>query len=280
MPEASLVPQAELIVLKQLPIIEQQLANLKPEIEAYVAQALSLPVNDETVKAIKKVRTDLRQKFEALEAERKRIKTAVMKPYEDMEAVYKDCVSKLLTDADTRLKEKIAEVEDAQKKEREDNAVAFFNEYALFKNVGWLTFAQSGIKVLLSTSEKQLKDACRVFIDTIADGEALINSEPEHAAEMMVEFKKTLNASSAVLTVRERYKGIEAEKAKQAEREAVEQQQEEAAAKVERVLAPVVVEDKSDENEVIKVAFTVTDTRKKIRALREYMDKEGINYGK
>jgi hypothetical protein len=275
-----------LITIKQPPVIEQQLAKLKPEIEAYVNQALSLPVNDETVKEIKKVRTDLRAKFEALEAERKRIKEAIAKPYNDMETVYKECVSDILKDADTKLKERIDEVEDAQKKEREEAVTGFFNEYALSKNVGFLSFAQSNIKVLLSTSEKQLKDACRVFIDTIADDIALINSEQEHAAEMMVEFKKTLNASNAILEVRNRYKAIEAEKAKQAERQAIQQQQNETVSKVERVIAaqvitpPATPAPESDENEVVTVSFTVKDTRKKIRALREFMNQNQINYCK
>jgi predicted secreted protein len=279
-----------LITIKQLPVIEQQLAKLKPEIEAYVSQALSLPVNDETVKEIKKFRAELRAKFDALEAERKRIKEAVAKPYNDMEAVYKECVSKLLTDADTKLKEKIAEVEDAQKKEREEAVSSFFNEYALSKNVGFLSFEQSGIKVLLSTSEKQLKDSARAYIDAKADGVALINSEPEHAAEMMVEFKKTLNASSAILTVRERYRAIEEEKARQAEREKAKQFEEERQRDIDKRLeeqiahvvpAPIAETPKApDENEVLEITFTVKDTRKKIRALREYMIKENINYGK
>jgi ribosomal protein L9 len=268
-----------LITIKQLPVIEQQLERLKPEIQAAVDKALSLPVTAETVKEIKKLRAALRSRFEALETERKRIKEALAAPYNKMMVTYGDCVSDPLKEGDAKLKERIDQVEDSIKKQMEDVIVAFYTEYALAKNVAFLSFADSGIKVLLSSTEKQLKEECRAFIDTVAfDIDSL--GTLDNGVELVAEYKANgFDSMKAITTVNARHAAIEKEKAQKAEREAAQKQQSEAEAKVNAVMsAPVPVSTQPDENEVLTVTFTVTATRKQIRVLREYMKGANIRY--
>ena len=52
------------------------------------------------------------------------------------------------------------------------------------------------------------------FIDKIADDLNLIDTQ-EHKAEILVEYKQSLNVSNAITTVNNRFKAIEEEKAKQ-----------------------------------------------------------------
>ena len=61
----------------------------------------------------------------------------------------------------------------------------------------------------------------------------------EHSADILVEYKKSLNVSQAILTVQNRIKAIEAEKAMMTEREAAMRSAEEAAAKVDEVLEEI-----------------------------------------
>ena len=53
----------DLIVVKQLPIIQEQLKQLSTEIEQKVENAKSLVCTEETVKEVKQVRADLNKEF-------------------------------------------------------------------------------------------------------------------------------------------------------------------------------------------------------------------------
>ena len=115
----------DIIVIEQLPIISQNLMAIKADVDARTARAASLICTEDTVKEVKKERAELNKEFTALENERKRVKSAILKPYEEFEAVYKECVSAAYKAADETLKGKIADVENGLKAERQ----AAFNEY-------------------------------------------------------------------------------------------------------------------------------------------------------
>ena len=72
--------QEQLIVIKQLPIIEEQLKNLSEEIDKKVERAMKLVVSDETVKEVKKVRAELNNEFKELETQRKYVKAKILTP--------------------------------------------------------------------------------------------------------------------------------------------------------------------------------------------------------
>ena len=64
----------ELIVVKQLPLIEEHLKELSAEINEKVESAKSLICTEETVKEVKQVRADLNKDFKELETQRKLVK--------------------------------------------------------------------------------------------------------------------------------------------------------------------------------------------------------------
>ena len=107
-----------LIEVKQLPIIEENLRALTTSIDEKVSRATSLVCSVETYKDIKAVRSELNNEFKVLEEQRKAVKKAVLDPYNRFEAVYKECVSNKYKDADADLKEKINEVETFLKTEK------------------------------------------------------------------------------------------------------------------------------------------------------------------
>ena len=63
----------DLIIVKQLPIIEEKLKGLSKEIDEKVKNALALVCSDETVKEVKKVRADLNADFKELETQSKMV---------------------------------------------------------------------------------------------------------------------------------------------------------------------------------------------------------------
>ncbi len=273
-----------LMVIEQLPKIKQNLITLKPKIEAAVAEALALDVNEETVKTVKKVKANLNNMEKALDAERIKLKTAYMTSYDSFSQVFADCVTKLIRDADGKLKAKINEVEQKLKDKTAAKVIRYFDEYALSKNLQWLTFEQSGIKVGLSDTETGLKKQCASFVDKVADDIEMITPY-ENADEIMVEYKTNgLSAIKAITTVRQRNEAKELERQRIEAAAQAKAQQAQTVQKVERVIATVapVVEVtpvvEKDPDEVLTATFTITDTRARMQALKRFLESGGYKY--
>ena len=109
----------ELIIIKQLPVIEERLITISNEIDNRVNNVLSMVCSDETVKEVKKLRANLNKEKSQFEDERKSIKTAIMAPYEDFDQKYKTYVKDKYDFADAELKRKIDDVENVLKEEKE-----------------------------------------------------------------------------------------------------------------------------------------------------------------
>ena len=92
----------QVITLKQLPIIEEHLQLVKSDVETRTKNAMQLVCTEETRGDVKKIRTELGNEFAAMEEQRKRVKEAIMEPYNQFEAVYKDCISRPLQEGRCR----------------------------------------------------------------------------------------------------------------------------------------------------------------------------------
>lgn len=197
----------ELIVVKQLPIIQEQLKQLSIEIEQKVENAKSLVCTEETVKEVKQVRADLNKEFKDLETQRKLVKEQVLAPYMQFEEVYKQYVSDKYKNADVELKNKVDSVESELKAKKEQEIKDYFEEYKAANNIDFITYEQARINVTLSASMKSLKEQAKNFIDKIVDDLNLIKTQ-EHKAEILVEYKQTLNVSQAITTVTKDRKSV------------------------------------------------------------------------
>ena len=248
----------ELIIVRQLPVIEEQLIAVKPRIEARVKEALSLVCTEDTVKIVKKVRTEINKEFEEFENRRKSVKEQIMKPYDILNATYEDCVRKPYEDALRQLSGKIADVEDILRIAKEEEVKAYFDEYAQSRGVPFADFKRSGVKVNLSASKSSLKDAARQYIDRLFDDVELINAQ-EHKDEVLYEYQQTLNVSKAITTVINRHRVL---------------------GNVERVETVKRVEVKTTlskpkpvDNTERQMTFTVVATIDKLKELKTFLEK-------
>lgn len=273
---------SEIIEIKQIPIIVERLQTIKADVTARVEGALSLACTEETVKAVKKARSDLNGEFEDYEKKRKEVKKEIMSPYEKFEAIYKDCVTDVFKKADDELKAKILEVENGIKERKAVEVRAYFDEYAQSKNISFLTFEISRIKVNLSDSLKKLKEQTKAFIDRVSDDLNLIGTQ-EHSTEILVEYKWSLNVSAAITTVVDRYKAIEIEKEREAKRQRLEQQVKETEKAVDEIISvsnePVIAPPTVEESDpVLTVAFKVTAHKSKLKELKTFLINGGYDY--
>ena len=270
----------EIIVVKQLPIIEQQLAQIKEQVTERVETVTSLVVTEDTVKAVKKARAELGAEFKSWEEKRKEVKKAVITPYEKFEEVYNDCISNSYKTADKLLKQRIDEVENELKAKKAAEVQSYFEEYLESKNIDFITYEQAGINVTLSASLKSLKEQAKSFIDRIESDLKLIETFTDLKAEILVEYKKSLNVSDAITGVKARAKAVQEEQARQeaeAEKRAAEAQRVEAIkeAAPEVISAPAEVQP---EEPKLTLRFTVKATKTKLRELKKFLDERKYEY--
>lgn len=226
---------SELIVVRQLPIIEEQLAKLKEDVEAKVADALEMPCTEDTLRDVKAKRAALRKEYAALEQRRKEVKTAILVPYEKFEQVYKACAGDIFSSADNTLAKRIGEVEAGLKSQKAQTVQTYFEEYQMSLGIGndITSFADAKISVTLSISVKALKAQAKAHLDRVAQDLALIDTQ-QYSNEILVEYKSCKNAAVAITTVTNRHRAIEEE---QRRREALEEAAAAKAAAIAKVKA-------------------------------------------
>jgi len=280
----------ELIIVKQLPIIEERLRTIREQIEARTNEALSLACTEDTVKQIKKVRAELGKGFRELEAQRKAVKAKVLAPYEQFEAIYKECVTDVFGPADVELKRRIDEVEISLKAEKRQEVAAYFDEYAAALGIDFVPFDNAGISVSMTASMKSLRAASKDFLDRVARDLEMIDTQ-EHKDEILVEYKKTLDVSRSVTTVSKRHEAIALEQRRREEMRIAKEQRVAAAEKTisaaeeNAPLAPpkAAVEeepsiDEENGNALYSTTFTVTGTIKQLKELKDFLVNGGYQY--
>lgn len=289
----------DLIVVKQLPQIEEHLKEHSLEVEQKVENAKSLVCTEENVTTIKQIRASLNKEFKEVENQRKIVKEQILAPYMQFEEIYKMYISDKYKSADNDLKVKIDSTENELKNIKEQEIKDYFEEYKKANNIDFVTYSQARINVTLSASRKSLKEQAKQFIDKIVDDLKLINTQ-EHKAEILVEYKKSLNVSQAITSVTNRFKAIEEEKKRQEElkRKQLEEAQRRADESIrvqteatrqalenfipkteeveETILQAPVIEEKQEE--ILTLRFTVKGTRTKLRELKQFLENGGYDY--
>ena len=298
----------ELITLKQAPIIiYEKIKVVGQQVETKIAE-LNLDnqlVTDETLKSAKNTRTTLRKELAVFEEQRKFIKEQVNAPYEAFEKAYKEHIKVHYDNADSTLKDKINQVENRLREDKIARIKEFFTELCLSQGIDFLIFERLPLNITLSASDKSLKEQVAGFVSEVSKGLQLIDSlnEPdEFKAEILTDYKQTLDITRAIQGAQYRRQQREAELQRiEAQRLAAEQARAAAAARAQaqaplqapaqvtyeaQPAAPIQPEPvqeatqvaQEDENEIVQSAFTVIGTRAQLRALRAFLDNNKIQY--
>lgn len=287
----------DLIVVKQLPQIEEHLKELSLDVDKKVENAKNLVCTEENVTIIKQIRASLNKEFKEVENQRKIVKEQILAPYMQFEEIYKMYISDKYKSADNDLKEKIDSTENELKNIKEQEIKDYFEEYKKANNIDFVIYSQARINVTLSASRKSLKEQAKQFIDKIVDDLKLIDTQ-EHKTEILVEYKQSLNVSQAITSVTNRFKAIEEEKKKRQEelkRKQLEEAQRRADESIraqteatrqalenfipkteETILQAPVIEEKQEE--ILTLRFAVRGTRTKLRELKQFLENGGYDY--
>jgi hypothetical protein len=270
----------ELIVVKQLPQIEEHLKELSLDVDKKVENAKNLVCTEENVTTIKQIRASLNKEFKEVEQQRKIVKEQILAPYMQFEEIYKTYISDKYKSADNDLKVKIDSIENELKAKKEQEVKDYFEEYKTANNIDFITYEQTKINTTLSASMKSLKEQAKQFIDKIVDDLKLIETQ-DHKTEILSEYKQTLNVSQAITSVTNRFKAIEEEKKKiEQEKELqkfiLDTAKESDKYSEQTILNAPVIEKKTEE--ILTLKFTVRGTKTKLRELKQFLENGGYDY--
>ena len=298
----------------QLPIIENQLSGVLPSIKERCDLVASLVVDEENYKEMKKIRADMNREYDEFKKMVREIENTIKAPFNDFKNGICSEVEKTYKDGISQLDGNIKDTENGLKSIRSDELHRYFDDYrdVLCLDESLVTIEKSGIKVGLSGSMKSLKEQARAFLDRV-DGDVKMIDTLSDRDEVFSEYRKSLNVTDAVRVVADRHKMIEEEKKR---REAEEEARRERERKEVEVDAAVEAqkqaaeesssEDDSYHSPVQKIAVEPTEessekilstqylgyqiygTLEQMKALKaylvnalvEYLEKEGMKYGK
>jgi hypothetical protein len=270
-----------LMKVTQLPVIEEHLRSRKEQTEQRVAEAMSLVCTDETLTSVKNIRAEMNREFADAETQRKAIKSAIMEKYDSFESVYRECIADPYKRADADLKAKIDATESEIKSRCEEMLLGYFRELCAVNEIDFLSFGQTGVKVDMASARaktpKKLMEQIKLKVDGVAQDMKTIGTMGENAPEIMVEYKNNLDLSLAISVVNERHRRAEEE------REAVKRHTVTPAARAagDTVAAAPQVAPKRVEQAAVErltVSFRVTDTRERLRLLKQFLVSNGYQY--
>lgn len=284
--------EEQLITLQQPPIIiYERIKAVGQQIEEKIAE-LNLNnqlVTDETLKSAKNTRTVLRKELDAFETQRKFIKEQVNAPYEAFEKAYKEHIKVHYEKADSTLSAKIDEVQNRLLDDKWGRIKDYFTEFCAAQGIDFLIFERLPLNITLSASDKSLKEQVANFIGEVSKSLQLIESlnEPdEFKAEMLTEYKQTLDVTRAIQNAQYRKQQREAELQRiEEQKKRAEQARlatEERARETAPLQTPAQVQPAQEATqaqpapELVQTTFTVQGTREQLQALKQYIISNNI----
>ena len=188
----------------------------------------------------------------------------------------------IVSDMQTKGDELIAKLQDVINKQKKvDEITDFFDEYSKAKDIDFVTFDSLNLKIGLSTSVNKTKEAIRTAIDKIVNDLILIDTQ-EHSAEILVEYKKSLDVSNAILVVKDRHQAIETEQQRVIQTKAEQKEVAETVAKVESAIeefsAPTVEKTPKLPEQIFITAFKIKGTLEQLQALKKFLREGGYEY--
>lgn len=267
----------EIVKIETMPKVFSQLEKIGNFIDENIKDIDKLKCTEENRQEVKNRRTEINKTLELLETRRKEIKNTLLDPYNQFNEKYEqECKSKL-ENASNILKNKVDTIENQLKQEKEDELREFANQHILANNLqDIIKYEDIGLNVTLSVSMKSLKEETLKFIEKIANDIELIKLE-EYSDEILLEYINNRgNYAQSKLNVLNRHKQLEEIQKQQELKQEQEKQEEKVVEKVEEITIPKEV---IEENELLKVTFSIETTKQNIIELKKWLKERGIKYG-
>lgn len=275
-----------IVKIETMAVIKQQLDEVEKIIDDKVKDIpetlkkiknMSFIEQEDEKADIKKYQQYLSKMLEQLENKRKEIKKQINKPYDEFNEYYTNGVYTKLNNGINELKEVVNDIESLQKDEKRLELEEFAKQHIEYHHLeSIIKFEDIPLNITLSTSMKSLKEEILEFVSKVTNDIELINTETNKDEIMYEYLHNGFMCGQAMLTIRKRHEDIQKISEQQDKVEEIQQEEQKVAEKVEEIITPPkqIIED----DEVIKVSFTITATKEKIKKLKKFLNEEGIEY--
>ena len=285
----------DLITVKQVPMIVDNILALEPVIRAKGAEVLSMAVTEETRAVAKTTKANINKEREEFE---KRVNNALAPIYDAVRPIEdaKKKISGVYKEIYAAMGEKVSVVEDGLKDQKREEIRAFYEEYRQSCDLGDERMADfdkwpKAKNILLGDSAKGLRETAKEYLNQIS-GDMTTIRNLQYPDEILIEYRVLKNCNLAIQTVFDRHRKQDEERQRReaaaAEREEREAREKENMAKVEAAIAaskplepPKPAEPEKpqkDPNQILTLRFTVTATRAKLIELRNFLKDGGYQY--
>lgn len=278
--ENNLISEEEMlpaIACAMPPVIIDNLVNIQQNLQALMMDVSELPRNDESLKHVKQVRANLSKELDKMESQRKEAKKKALEPYERAEAKYKAYISTPYKEADAKLKEWVDSYQNELKDYCLNTLREYFDELCQTYGIDFVTFEQMGITVDMAMARKveptKAMEKIHNRIESIRDDMELI-LKLDDAAEIMAEYRKTIDLSVAMTTVTLRRQ----EKKEMASYIAEQKQQLERKEEHKAMLYAAAPEVVAEAEERFTVTFRATGSIASLKAMKAYGATMGIDF--
>lgn len=266
-------------------LTEQILWNneeLKAAIAEKVKDYKTIAYTEDSLKDMKADRADLNKLKKAFEDERKRVKKICMEPYTKFEQQVKE-ITALIDEPIGLIDSQIKELDERRKAAKREEIEE------LFTSIGFQSFVKLDMiwdekwlnaTVTLPKIEEQMKS--RMY--QIGTDVVTISKLPEFKFEAMEVYRKTLDMNQAIQEGQRladiQKRKLEAERMEAERKARLAEEKETASESVPEAPEEEAVSIPEEEEPVFQLDFRVWGTREQIMALREYMLKNQIRFGK
>lgn len=276
-----------------VPEIKWNNEELKTAIAEKMEEYKGLVFTEETISEGKKDRANLNKLRGAIDDERKRVKKLCMEPCNRFEKEVKEVLA-LVDEQINAIDVQIKEVEQIKREEKRKAVQELFESIGFQKFVTlemiwdekWLNAS-----VALSKVENQMKET----MYRIGEEVGTISRLPEFSFEAMEVYKKTLDLTQAIKKGQElayiqkrKEEALARQKAEEERRKAEEAATGKESENPEEAADTHDAPKKAEENDytrvvsepVMRIDFRVWGTKEQILALRDYMKKNNLKFGK
>lgn len=273
--------QLEVQEIKSLEPVKFNYEDIKSWLTSKAKEYKEIVYTQETITLARQDRATLNKVSSAINDEKKRIKNELLKPYVDFENKCKELMA-IVDDASGTIDKQIKDFEQKEQEEKRTQIEVVFNSYIgnlkdlvtidMIFNTRWLNKTY--------TMKKIQEDINHIIVKTHDDLKIIdsqISDEGINKAVKSYYLRNITNPSVLSLAIQEGMKIDENNK----KMEELKKQKAEQEKKVQNYIMEQAKEsDKFEGKNLLTIDFRVTATKEQFMAIREFFEKNNINYGR
>lgn len=272
---------------------KQEIENISIDLKSRLDKldVNNLVCNEDTVKTIKTLRTQLNSELNDYEQKRKLIKEQIAKPYDEFNEVYTEKIKNQYETAVGLLTKNISIVEKKAIDEKTGEVETYFNENKT-EAISFTKFSDIGLKINLSATLPSLKKQVTSFIEKVTNDLDLIETQ-ENNERILIKYMGNYDVSKSIIEVKNDIEKEEAiKKQREEQQEKIRLQNEKMQQEKIKYEKPVFLTEppvntpvkqsidkvEQSKEELLTLRFKATATREKLKKLKTFMEEEGISY--